>query len=85
MKYTCCFFKVHSKGLLFGIYESVGTKSCEGYAGIKGHEQIDAQTFAEWGVDYVKLDGCYTDERNMDVGNNDVQKKQTNKINSYLN
>jgi len=59
---------VHSKGLKFGIYESIGTKSCEGYAGIKGHEQIDAQTFAEWGVDYVKLDGCYTDERDMDRG-----------------
>ncbi|XP_025205881.1 alpha-N-acetylgalactosaminidase-like [Melanaphis sacchari] len=58
---------VHSKGLKFGIYESVGTKSCEGYAGIKGYEKIDAQTFAEWGVDYVKLDGCYTDERNMDT------------------
>ncbi|XP_025407951.1 alpha-N-acetylgalactosaminidase-like [Sipha flava] len=56
---------VHSKGLKFGIYESVGSKSCEGYAGIAGHEQIDAQTFAEWEVDYVKLDGCYTDEQNM--------------------
>lgn len=61
-------FQVHSKGLKFGIYESVGTFSCAGYAGVKGHEQIDAQTFAEWGVDYVKLDGCYIDELDMDEG-----------------
>lgn len=61
-------FQVHSKGLKFGIYESVGTNSCEGYAGIKGYEKTDAKTFAEWGVDYVKLDGCYIDERDMDQG-----------------
>lgn len=60
---------MHSKGLKFGIYESVGSKSCEGYAGIEGHEKTDAQTFADWGVDYVKLDGCYTDERKMDISN----------------
>lgn len=30
--------------------------------------QLDAQTFAEWDVDYVKLDGCYADPKTMDVG-----------------
>lgn len=29
---------------------------------------IDAQTFAEWDVDYVKLDGCYADIEDMDSG-----------------
>lgn len=61
--------QVHSKGLKFGIYESVGTNSCEGYAGIEGYEKTDAQTFAEWEVDYVKLDGCFTNIRNMDKSN----------------
>lgn len=29
---------------------------------------IDAQTFADWDVDYVKLDGCYADVHDMDKG-----------------
>lgn len=59
---TICDFslKVHSKGLLFGIYEDIGTNTCAGYPGSADHFELDAQTFADWGVDYVKLDGCYT-------------------------
>uniref|UniRef100_T1GXA4 Alpha-galactosidase n=1 Tax=Megaselia scalaris TaxID=36166 RepID=T1GXA4_MEGSC len=30
--------------------------------------KLDAQTFAEWEVDYVKLDGCYADPKTMDKG-----------------
>lgn len=30
--------------------------------------QIDAQTFADWDVDYLKLDGCNVDVRMMPVG-----------------
>ena len=48
----------HSKGMKFGIYSDEGTKTCGGYPGSKGYEKIDAETFAEWGVDYLKLDGC---------------------------
>jgi len=33
--------------------------TCGGYAGSEGYELIDSQTFAEWGVDYIKIDGCY--------------------------
>ena len=50
---------VHSLGLKFGIYESAGTKTCAGYPGSLNHEKIDAETFAKWGVDYLKLDNCY--------------------------
>jgi alpha-galactosidase len=49
---------VHSKGLKLGIYEDAGTATCAGYPGSLGHEQIDAQTFADWGVDYLKYDNC---------------------------
>ncbi|WP_222433497.1 glycoside hydrolase family 27 protein [Haloarcula hispanica] len=49
---------VHSKGLKFGIYESAGTTTCEGLPGSLGHEKQDAQTFADWGVDYLKYDNC---------------------------
>ena len=48
-------------GLKYGIYEDYGTKTCGGYPGVLGHEELDAQTLAEWGADYIKLDGCYSD------------------------
>jgi alpha-N-acetylgalactosaminidase len=41
----------------FGIYEDYGNFTCAGYPGIIGHMDIDADTFASWDVDYVKLDG----------------------------
>jgi alpha-galactosidase len=49
---------VHSKGLKFGLYSSPGPKTCEGYEGSYGHELLDAQTYAAWGVDYLKYDWC---------------------------
>ena len=61
-------FQVHSLGLKFGIYEDYGNLTCGGYPGILGHLATDAQTFAEWEVDYVKLDGCYVDIHMMDQG-----------------
>lgn len=65
----CFTFKqIHSKGLKFGIYQDYGTYTCGGYPGIIGYEEIDASTFAEWGVDYVKLDGCNSDISTMDKG-----------------
>ena len=32
------------------------------------YEQEDAETFASWEVDYVKLDGCYSHPNDMDKG-----------------
>ena len=49
---------LHGKGLKLGIYSDAGLKTCGGYAGSQYHEYVDAQTFAEWGVDYIKYDGC---------------------------
>ncbi|HZC72690.1 MAG TPA: NPCBM/NEW2 domain-containing protein [Jatrophihabitans sp.] len=49
---------VHARGLKLGIYEDVGTKTCAGYPGSYGHVQQDADTFASWGVDFVKVDWC---------------------------
>ena len=65
---TLFFLQVHSKGLLFGIYEDYGNFTCGGYPGILYHLDVDAQTFADWGVDFVKLDGCYADVSDMDQG-----------------
>ncbi|HKJ34735.1 MAG TPA: glycoside hydrolase family 27 protein [Balneolales bacterium] len=50
---------IHSKGLKFGIYESPGIKTCAGYPGSLHHEKEDAETFANWGVDYLKFDDCF--------------------------
>ena len=50
---------VHSKGLKIGIYESAGTQTCAGFPGSLGHEEIDAQTFADWGMDLLKYDNCF--------------------------
>ncbi|MHB8655476.1 MAG: glycoside hydrolase family 27 protein [Terriglobia bacterium] len=49
---------VHSKGLKIGIYSSPGPKTCAGYEGSFGHEQQDANTYAQWGIDYLKYDWC---------------------------
>lgn len=51
--------QVHSLGLKLGIYESAGTATCAGRAGSYGHYTQDADTFASWGVDFVKLDFCH--------------------------
>src|SRR5215467_388281 len=49
---------VHSKGLKLGIYSSPGPKTCGKYEGSYGHEEQDAQTYADWGIDYLKYDLC---------------------------
>jgi hypothetical protein len=50
--------KIHAMGLKLGIYSDAGTLTCAGYPGSLGYEQIDAQTWEEWGVDYLKYDNC---------------------------
>lgn len=49
---------VHSKGLKVGIYSSPGPKTCGGFEGSYKHEQQDANTWAKWGIDYIKYDWC---------------------------
>jgi alpha-galactosidase len=49
---------IHAKGLKFGIYSSPGPKTCGGFEGSYQHEDQDAQSYAAWGVDYLKYDWC---------------------------
>jgi alpha-galactosidase len=49
---------VHAKGLKLGIYSSPGARTCGGYPGSYGHEELDAKTWAAWGIDYLKYDWC---------------------------
>jgi alpha-galactosidase len=53
---------VHAKGLKLGIYSSPGPKTCAGYEGSYGHEEQDAQSYAAWGIDYLKYDLCSFDK-----------------------
>lgn len=52
---------IHDRGLKFGIYSDAGWKTCGGRPGSRGHEFQDAMKYAEWGVDYLKYDWCYTE------------------------
>ncbi len=52
---------VHSKGLKFGIYTAPGATTCDNKPGSQGHETQDVNTYASWGVDYIKLDWCGAD------------------------
>jgi alpha-galactosidase len=49
---------VHSKGLKLGIYSSPGSKTCAHFEGSLHHEQQDANSYAAWGIDYLKYDLC---------------------------
>jgi alpha-galactosidase len=56
--------QIHALGLKFGIYEAIGTRTCQNLPGSGGttaagnHYAPDARTFTDWGVDFVKIDEC---------------------------
>lgn len=58
--------EIHARNLKFGLYLSPGRKTCamiyDRYPGANlgsfGTEQQDADTLADWGVDYLKYDWC---------------------------
>ncbi|MCR5558676.1 MAG: alpha-galactosidase [Butyrivibrio sp.] len=51
---------IHERGLKFGMYNDIGTNLCAGAeVGTCGHEDEDARSYIEWGVDFLKVDNCY--------------------------
>jgi alpha-galactosidase len=60
MKALCDY--IHSLGLKAGIHTSPGPKTCSGREASYGHETQDAETFARWGMDFVKYDWCSGDQ-----------------------
>ncbi|KAL3463462.1 glycoside hydrolase superfamily [Aspergillus heterothallicus] len=55
---------LHDLGLFFGAYGDSGILLCgspPNQTGSLYHEEIDAETFAEWEVDSLKYDNCYSD------------------------
>lgn len=59
---------LHRMGLRFGIYTDRGSRTCAGFPGSLGYEELDADTFAKWGVDYVKEDNCHANTSLSDRG-----------------
>jgi alpha-galactosidase len=53
---------IHDLGLRAGVYIGPGPWTCAGYVASWEHERQDAETFADWGFDFLKYDWCsYTD------------------------
>jgi alpha-galactosidase len=52
---------VHGKGLKLGLYTDAGRLTCQKRPGSLDHEVQDANTYAAWGVDYVKVDWCHAE------------------------
>lgn len=59
---------VHSKGLKLGIYANYGRFTCQRYPGSMGYLEKDLKLFASCGVDYLKMDGCYAQPHETDIG-----------------
>ena len=57
MKYVAD--RIHEMGLKFGMYSCCGTMTCASYPASNDREYLDAQTFADWGVDFLKYDYCF--------------------------
>ncbi|MBR5246842.1 MAG: alpha-galactosidase [Clostridia bacterium] len=51
--------QINALGLKVGIYSSNGTLTCEDLPASLYNEQTDAETFAEWGIEYFKYDYCH--------------------------
>ena len=49
---------VHAKGLRIGLYSSPGPWTCGGCVASWQHEEQDAQSYGQWGFDYLKYDWC---------------------------
>ena len=55
---------LHERNMKFGLYTSIGNETCSSggrdivVPGSEGFFELDAKTFADWQVDYVKLDFC---------------------------
>jgi alpha-galactosidase len=58
---------LHRQGLQVGIYTDAGSSGCNGQGvGSYGHYQQDANTFAQWGFDAVKVDFCGAGQKGFD-------------------
>jgi alpha-galactosidase len=52
---------VHGKGLRFGAYTSLGSKTCSNFPATQGYIGEDVRQWVAWGLDYIKVDWCNVD------------------------
>ena len=71
----------HSKGLLFGLFSNGGNETPEGRPGSLGYEEIDAKTYAEWEIDYLK----YTNHlKNITIESFQLMRDALNKTGRHI-
>merc|ERR1712000_462467 len=62
------------EGFFLGLYTSAGNQTCSSggrpvaIPGSRGFYDLDAQTFADWGVSYIKLDWCGDIKKQLSAG-----------------
>ena len=56
MKYLADY--AHTKGMKFGVYTSSSSETCQSRPGSYGFEALDANTYCDWDLDYIKIDRC---------------------------
>ncbi len=44
------------------------SQTCAGYPGSLNYLETDANSLAEWEVDFIKMDGCNVDREQMEKG-----------------
>ena len=62
---------IHGLGLRAGLYSSPGRFTCGGCVASYQHEMQDAESYAQWGFDYLKYDWCSYG----DIAPNDVMEE----------
>ncbi|MDE6156602.1 MAG: glycoside hydrolase family 27 protein, partial [Muribaculaceae bacterium] len=58
---------LHERGMKFGVYSDAALRTCDNKFGSYMYEDVDARTYAEWGVDFLKYDYCWVPE--LEIGN----------------
>jgi len=51
--------RIHAMGMKFGLYTAQKEFTCQRRPGSWNYEAIDAQTYCDWGIDYIKIDQCF--------------------------
>lgn len=65
---------IHNEGLKMGIYSSPGPLTCGGCVASYKYEEQDAQSYGEWGIDYLKYDWCSYGEITKDDSREELMK-----------
>lgn len=62
------------KNVLLGTYTDFGYRTCGGYPGTLGHIDEDIQTFADWKMNNLKVDGCWAETAIFKDGYTNISK-----------